>query len=70
MNTSLMHTRTIEAIRPRTNDERRAAWAARYFAQGNHRAPSKPRVRVKPRIRIAPPTHALPPERASASDSP
>ena len=63
-------TERAESIRVPSNDERRAAWAARYFAQGNHRAPSKPRVRVKPRIRIEPPTHALPPERASASDSP
>jgi len=52
MNTSLMHTRTVESIRPRSNDERRAAWAARYFAQGNHREPSKPRIRVKPRVRV------------------
>lgn len=52
MNTSLMHTRTVEAIRPRSNDERRAQWASRYFAQGNHREPSKPRIRVKPRVRV------------------
>jgi len=52
MNTSLMNTRTNEAIRPRSNDERRAAWAARYFAQGAHREPSKPRLRVKPRVRV------------------
>ena len=45
-------TERAESIRVPTNDERRAAWAARYFAQGSHRQPSKPRVRVKPRIRV------------------
>jgi hypothetical protein len=45
-------TEHAESIRVPTNDERRAAWAVRYFAQGNHRQPSKPRVRVKPRIRV------------------
>ena len=42
----LMHTRNLEAIRPRSNDERRASWAARYFALGHHRRPEKPRYRV------------------------
>ncbi len=63
-------TERAESIRVPSNDERRAAWAARYFAQGNHRAPSKPRVRVKPRIRIAPITHALPPERVPVDVDP
>ena len=35
-----------------SNDERRAAWAARYYGAGLHRRLPKPRVRVKPRIRI------------------
>lgn len=35
-----------ESIRVPTNDERRAEWAAKYFAQGHHRRPEKPRVRV------------------------
>jgi hypothetical protein len=35
---------------PPTNDERRAAWASRYYSAGHHR--KKPRLRVKPRIRI------------------
>lgn len=36
-----------ESIRPLSNDERRAAWAARYFSAGYHRIPSKPRVRLQ-----------------------
>lgn len=52
MNTSVMHTRTIESIRPRSNNERYAQWAAKFFAAGYHREPSKPRIRVKPRVRI------------------
>jgi hypothetical protein len=54
MNTSVMHTRTVESIRPRSNDERRAQWAAKFFAAGYHRQPGKPHVRVKPRVRLAP----------------
>ncbi len=42
----LMHARNMEAIRPPSNDERRAHWAARYFALGLHRRPDKPRIRV------------------------
>jgi hypothetical protein len=42
----LMHARTMEALRPLSNDERRAQWAARYFAQGHHRTPQKPRLRA------------------------
>ncbi|MDR3445951.1 hypothetical protein [Dyella sp.] len=39
-----------EGCEPQTNDERRAAWAARFYSGGHHR--KKPRFRVKPRIRI------------------
>ena len=46
MNTSLMHARSNEAIRPPSNDERIAAWAFKYFAAGFHRRPEKPRIRV------------------------
>lgn len=28
----------VESVRPPTNDERRAAWAARYYSRGLHRA--------------------------------
>lgn len=28
--------RDLESVRPRTNDERRVAWAARYFGGGHH----------------------------------
>ena len=35
-----------------TPDERRAAWAYRYYSAGHHRINRKPRIRVKPRIRI------------------
>ncbi|WP_161487754.1 MULTISPECIES: hypothetical protein [unclassified Rhodanobacter] len=52
MNTSLMHTRTVESIRPRSNDERRAQWAAKFFGAGHHRQPIKPHLRVKPRVRV------------------
>jgi hypothetical protein len=41
MNTSIMNTRTNEALRPRSNDERRAIWAAKW-----HRRPEKPRIKV------------------------
>lgn len=46
MNTSIMHARHIERIRPLSNDERRAQWAAKFYTQGHHRRPSKPRLRV------------------------
>lgn len=42
----LMHARSMEAIRPRSPDERRAEWASKFFAAGHHRTPSKPRIRV------------------------
>ena len=42
----LMHTRNLEAIRPRSNDERRAQWASRFFSLGHHRRPDKPRISV------------------------
>ena len=37
---------------PMSNDERRAAWAAKFYGAGHHRRDRKPRIRVKPRIRI------------------
>ena len=46
MNTSIMHARSNEAIRPPSNDERRASWDAKYFCAGFHRRPEKPRIRV------------------------
>lgn len=46
MNTILMRANTMESIRPRSNDERRADWASKFFAMGFHRTPSKPRVKV------------------------
>ena len=33
----IAHAASWEAIRPRTNDERRGAWAARYYGAGHHR---------------------------------
>ncbi len=33
----IYHTDTLESIRPLTPDERRALWAARYFALGAQR---------------------------------
>ena len=42
----LMHARNLEAIRPRSNDERREQWASKFFALGLHRRPDKPRYRV------------------------
>jgi hypothetical protein len=32
-------TRTMESIRPLSNDERMAAWACKYFAAGYHHTP-------------------------------
>lgn len=46
MNTSIFPARRIEQYRPRTNDERLAMWAQRYYSQGHHRQPAKPHVRV------------------------
>lgn len=46
-NTSVMHASAdIEAVRPLSNDERRADWASRYFLHGLHRQPQKPRIRI------------------------
>jgi len=47
MNTSILHARRIEQYRPRTNDERMADWAQKFYSQGHHRTPQKPRVRVQ-----------------------
>lgn len=33
----IFDTRTLESIRPPSNDERMAAWAAKYFSAGFHR---------------------------------
>lgn len=46
MNHSIMHARRMENIRPLSNDERLAQWAAKFYTQGHHRRPSKPRIRV------------------------
>ena len=46
MNTSILHARSNESIRPLHNDERIAAWAFKYFGAGFHRRPEKPRIRV------------------------
>ena len=63
----LIHaTQAAESIRVPSNDERIAAWAAKYFGAGYHRRPSKPRMRAA----SEPITHALPPERVPAGDSP
>ncbi len=36
----LIHaTQEADSVRTPSNDERRAAWAYRYFAQGHHREP-------------------------------
>jgi hypothetical protein len=43
----LMHaSNSIEAIRPLSQDERRAVWAFKFFGLGLHRQPQKPRIRV------------------------
>ena len=42
----LMHAQSMEDIRPRSNDERRGEWAAKYFGHGYHNRPAKPRIRV------------------------
>ena len=41
-----MHARSNEAIRPPSNDERRAIWARKFYALGLHRRAEKPRIRV------------------------
>jgi hypothetical protein len=46
MNSSIFHARRSEQYRPRSNDERRAEWASKFYSQGHHRTPQKPRVRV------------------------
>lgn len=46
-NTSVMHaSNNIEAVRPRSNDEALADWAAKFYARGLHRGNGKPRIRV------------------------
>lgn len=32
---------------PMSNDERRAAWAAKFYGAGHHHKPQKPRIRVR-----------------------
>lgn len=45
---TIMHASgSIESVRPLTNDERRASWAAKYFLLGWHRKPQKPRIRLQ-----------------------
>lgn len=52
----LMHaTQRAESVRPPSNDERRAEWAAKYFGAGYHNRPNKPRVRIE-----SEPPHAIP----------
>jgi len=46
VNTSIMHARSNEAIRPMSNDEKLADRARKYFAASFHRRPDKPRIRV------------------------
>ena len=46
MNTSILHARSNEAIRPMSNDDRRAHWAQKFYALGFHRRLDKPRIRV------------------------
>lgn len=36
----LQHARSMEAIRPPSNNERRAAWAERYYRNGHHNTPA------------------------------
>lgn len=38
--------RNAETYRAPNNNERRAAWAAKYFGAGHHQQPTKPRIRV------------------------
>lgn len=46
-NTSVMHASYgMDAIRPRSNDERTSRWAALWYARGLHRNNGKPRIRV------------------------
>lgn len=48
-NLSVTHTKrgTWDGCRPMSDDERRAAWAARYYGSGHHRKQPKPRIRVR-----------------------
>lgn len=39
--------RSWEGCLPPTNDQRRAAWAEKYYGQGHHHRIPKPRVRAK-----------------------
>lgn len=41
-------THTMRALRPPTNDERRAAWAARYYRAGLHRKPELTTTKKEP----------------------
>ena len=69
-NTSVMHaSANIESVRPRSNDEARATWAAKYYSRGMHRANGKPRIRVtvpQPLCQPAPQQRTTPPPVAVA----
>ena len=40
----ILPTDSMESIRPLSNDDRRAAWAARYYALGLHRSDYVPPI--------------------------
>jgi len=42
MNTSILHARSNEAIRPMSNDEKRASWPPSTSAQASIAAPTSP----------------------------
>lgn len=64
-NTSVMHAaERIESVRQLSNDERRADWAAKFYARGLHRANGQPRIRVtvpSPLCQREPVAHAVTP---------
>ena len=47
---SIITRATWDGCRVPTPDERRAHWAAKYFAQGYHRHRVKPRIRLRASI--------------------
>lgn len=67
---TIMHASgSIESVRPLTNDERRASWAAKYFLLGWHRKPQKPRIRLQVTV-PEPLRQPAPPAGIPAGDTP
>lgn len=57
----LIHADSWDAIRPLTNNERRAEWARKYYQAGHHMHERKPRIRIPVGSPARRPAPQLPP---------